>query len=147
MFVCRFATNCTHAAIVCLSRGRRDRGGQRSDAVRGACVLQRPERSGGHCGGCGSGQRHRRPFPVNLLQADFAAGHAHPVAGLRPGHRPVRVPRYGGHRLRRVVPETGETVRGGPVEVRERHVRRPDLRRVRHRTTQRHQRSVTFLRV
>lgn len=131
-----------------MSRGRCNGNRLRRDAVRGASVLQRARRSHRGCDG-GRRQRHdgcaerRRPIAkIRVLQTDVAAGRADAVAGVRQRHRTVRVPRHVIQRLRRVVPEAGEMVRGGPVEVRERHVRRPRVRRLRHRhvAVQQHER-------
>lgn len=116
-------------------RGGRSR--QRRDADRGAGVLQRARRRGGRSGrsaGSGrSGATAEARRPVGVLQADAAAGGADAVAGVRPRDRAVRVPRGRGHGLRRVVRQTGATVRDGPVEVRERHAGRPRVRRIRRR--------------
>lgn len=105
-----------HAAIV-MSRGRSGGSRLHRNAVRSESVLQR--------------SRRQLVDVVNVLHAVVAAGHADAVAGVRPRDRQVRVPRHGRRRLRRVVRETADTSRSGSVEVRERHVRRPDLRRIR----------------
>lgn len=123
-----------------MSRGCGDRSRQRRDAVRSAGVLQRARRPG-HRSRCSArtppatGRRRcpGRPIPVHLLQTDAAPGRANLVAGVRQRNRAVRVPRNRVQRLRRVVPETSETVRDRPMEMYERHVRRPGLRRIRRR--------------
>lgn len=149
---CRIASVPSLNNCVCAYVHRRcsDGSRQRSDEVRSAGVLQRScfgYRGDDHDDG--PKQQHligRRPLPVDLLQTDTAARRADPVAVVRQGHRPVRLPRYHGQRLRGVVSETAQTVRDRPVEVRERHVRQSSLRRLRRRrVAQQHKRSVSDL--
>jgi len=118
--------------LFCRGRGDGNRLGR--DGGRSASVLQRAPRRSRRRGGFGRRRRRRqrlRPVPFRVLQADVAAGRTDAVAGLRQGHGPVRVPRHRARRLRRVVRQAVATVRDGPVEVRQRRVRRSGLRRVR----------------
>jgi len=125
-----------------MSRGRSNGSRKRRNTVRGASVLQRPQRY--HY--CSRRRRRqcscsRQSLPVKILPAYPTTRRKDPVTGVRKRHPPVLVSRCDVQRLRRVIRKTTETVRDRPMEVHERHVRRPGLWRVRHRrATQQYER-------
>lgn len=125
-----------HTAVVYNMSRRRHNGNRlRRNTVRTACVLQRARRDRSHSSGkqrhCNSPttrRRRRRRLSVDLLQINVTEGHEDSVTGVRQRNHPVRLLWHCRQRLRCVVSKTAETVRVGPVEVHEHHVRRSVLR-------------------
>jgi len=127
-----------------MSRGRSNGSRMRRNSVWGASVLQRPQwyrhsrRRRRQCSWSG------RSLPVKILPAYVTARRKDPVAGVRERHSPILVSRCDVQRLRCVIRKTTETVRDRPMEMHERHVRRPRLWRVRRRrATQQYERYTT----
>jgi len=127
-----------------MSRGRSNGYRMRRNSVRGAGVLQRPQwnrhfRRRQRCSWSG------RSLPVKILPAYVTARRKNPVTGVRERHYPILVSRCDVQRLRCVIRQTTETVRDRPMEMHERHVRRPGLWRVRRRrATQQYERYTTY---